>query len=135
MDGNAAPALWGYPGYKSGGVRGDLRGCWGSGQEPHHEGWGRSARAARKSLKEQKCPDRNPRRVRPMKPIPGGDPCGRHAGVSWHSRGPAGLLKNHANTSVKRLKAAEGQVLRAPGRPGGHGGLGKACVNLALVLT
>lgn len=45
------------------------------------------------------------------------------------------LLKNHANTSVKRLKAAGGQVLRAPGRPGGHGGLGKACVNLALVLT
>lgn len=70
-----------------------------------------------------------------MKPVRRGDPRGWHAGVGWHRRGPAGLLKNHANTSVKRLKEEEGQVLRAPGRPGGHGGLGKACVNLALVLT
>lgn len=81
-----------------------MRSCWGRGQEPHHEGWGSTTRAGSRNLKEQKCPDLNPRRVRPRKPVPGGDARGWHAGVGWHRRGPAGLLKNHANTSVKRLK-------------------------------
>lgn len=48
---------------------------------------------------------------------------------------PGGSLKDNANTRVERLKAAEGRVLRAPVRPREPCGLGKACVNLAVVLT